>query len=427
MTSRLVAAVVLLLVVGVAVAEVHFEENFDDKSKWVISSWKGSGQAGKWDLSAGDWYGDKQADQGLRTTEDARFYGISAKLAKPFTNKGRDLIFQFNIKHPQNIDCGGGYIKLAAADVAQADFGGPSPYYIMFGSDICGGTRKTHAIFNYKGKNLENKKNIRCETDQLSHLYTLIVHPDNTYEVQIDQKRVEGGKLEDDYDFLPPKTIKDPAVSKPSDWVDEAKIDDPTDFKPAGWDDIPAKIVDPDASKPTTWDDVEDGEWEAPLIDNPEYQGEWKARVIDNPDYKGEWEHPMIANPEYVADENLYLYENIGLVGIELWQVKSGTIFDNIVVTDDINYAKSVAAKTWKKSQTKEKEMFDAIQDAKRKADDEARKAAEEANASSSEEPSAEDVHIETADADDDAKAEARKAKLAELKAKAANIDHSEN
>lgn len=40
------------------------------------------------------------------------------------------------------------------------------------------------------------------------------------------------------------------------------------------------------ASKPDDWDDEEDGEWEAPLIDNPEFKGEWKPKMIPNPDYK---------------------------------------------------------------------------------------------------------------------------------------------
>ena len=35
------------------------------------------------------------------------------------------------------------------------------------------------------------------------------------------------------------------------------------------------------------WDDEMDGEWEPPMIDNPDYKGEWKPRQIDNPDYKG--------------------------------------------------------------------------------------------------------------------------------------------
>jgi hypothetical protein len=40
--------------------------------------------------------------------------------------------------------------------------------------------------------------------------------------------------LEEDWDFTVPKRIPDPSASKPSDWVDEAKINDPTDTKPAG-------------------------------------------------------------------------------------------------------------------------------------------------------------------------------------------------
>lgn len=65
------------------------------------------------------------------------------------------------------------------------DFGGETPYSVMFGPDICGfGTRKTHVIFNYKEKNHLVKKDIKCETDQLSHVYTLRLLPNNTYEVR---------------------------------------------------------------------------------------------------------------------------------------------------------------------------------------------------------------------------------------------------
>jgi hypothetical protein len=118
----------------------------------------------------------------------------------------------------------------------------------MFGPDVCGySTRKTHVIFPYKGDNKLIKKSVKCETDRLSHRYTLVVHPDNTYEVSIDGAKTESGNLADDWDFLAPKTIKDPAAKKPSDWVDEAQIPDPEDKKPEGHDDVPAKIADPSA------------------------------------------------------------------------------------------------------------------------------------------------------------------------------------
>jgi len=49
---------------------------------------------------------------GIQTSEDARFYGISAKFDKPFTNDGKTLVIQFTVKHEQEIDCGGGYVKV---------------------------------------------------------------------------------------------------------------------------------------------------------------------------------------------------------------------------------------------------------------------------------------------------------------------------
>lgn len=70
------------------------------------------------------------------------------------------------------------------------------------------------------------------QDDELTHLYTLILNPDQTYEVRIDNEKVESGSLEDDWDMLPPKTVKDPEAKKPTDWDDRAKIDDPNDTKP---------------------------------------------------------------------------------------------------------------------------------------------------------------------------------------------------
>ncbi len=106
---------------------------------------------------------------------------------------------------------------------------------LHLGPDICGySTKKVHVIFTYKGKNLLIKKEIKCKDDEFTHLYTLILNPDNTYEVRIDNEKVESGKLEEDWDFSVPKRIPDPNAKKPSDWVDEEKIDDATDTKPAG-------------------------------------------------------------------------------------------------------------------------------------------------------------------------------------------------
>ena len=112
-----------------------------------------------------------------------------------------------------------------------------------------------------------------------------------------------------------------------------------------------------------------DGEWEPPMIDNPEYKGEWKPRQIDNPAYKGKWIHPLIPNPEYNADaaKDLGKYGEICKIGFDLWQVKSGTIFDNVLITDDPAKAKEVGDEVWKALKDAEKAMKDEQDEAEKK------------------------------------------------------------
>merc|ERR1719271_67109 len=132
-----------------------------------------------------------------------------------------------------------------------------------------------------------------------------------------------------------------------------------------GWSFLePKEIRDPDEKKPDDWDDESDGTWEAPQVDNPAYKGAWKAKRIDN--------------PKYVADDNLYRYASFGTVGIDVWQVKSGSIFDNILITDDVDYAKQHAEKTWKAQKDGEKAMKEKADEEKRKKDQEERKKKEE-------------------------------------------------
>lgn len=201
-------------------------------------------------------------------------------------------------------------------------------------------------------------------SDQLSHLYTLVVRADNTYEVLIDNKSVKQGELENDFNFLLPREIKDPKAKKPADWVDEKMIPDPEDVKPADYDDLPALIPDPEAKQPDDWDDEEDGQWEAPLIENPDFKGEWQPKMIPNPEYQGEWIHPMIPNPNFIEDSKLHKRcVDCTHVGFELWQVKSGTIFDDIIVTDSLEEAQKFAEETFFKKQDKEKEMFDTVEE----------------------------------------------------------------
>jgi calreticulin len=375
----------LIALAAFASAEVFLKETFDDgdayKERWIQS--KSKADFGEYKLTAGKFYGDAEKDKGLQTSQDAKFYSIGRKFDK-FSNEGKTLVIQFSVKHEQNIDCGGGYVKVMSSSANLEDFNGDTEYNVMFGPDICGpGTKKVHVIFNYKGKNLLIKKDIRCKDDEYTHVYTLIVTPDNKYEVLIDNEKAESGSLEEDWDFLPAQKIKDPDAKKPEDWDDKEYIDDPEDSKPEDWE-KPEHIADPEAAKPEDWDDEMDGEWEPPMIDNPEYKGEWKPKQIKNEAYKGVWVHPEIDNPEYSPDDKLYAFKDFGAIGLDLWQVKAGTIFDNLLITDDPAEAKEFAEQTWGESKDAEKAMKEdqekvereksEEEDKKRKEEDDAKK-----------------------------------------------------
>merc|ERR1719377_479045 len=86
--------------------------------------------------------------------------------------------------------------------------------------------------------------------------------------------------------------------------------------------------------------------------------------MIANPDYKGPWEAKKIPNPKYEADDNLYLYKDFSFIGFDLWQVKAGSIFDDIIITDDAAEADKFAEK-WKALNDKEKELKKQAEDSK--------------------------------------------------------------
>lgn len=63
----------------------------------------------------------------------------------------------------------------------------------------------------------------------------------------------------------------------------------------------------------------------------------------------------------------MYKQKEICAIGFDLWQVKSGTIFDDVLVTDDVEYAKKAL------------EGLKAKQDGEKKAKEEQDKAEKEA------------------------------------------------
>ncbi|KAF4021800.1 hypothetical protein G4228_013810, partial [Cervus hanglu yarkandensis] len=271
----------------------------------------------------------------LQTSEDAKFYALSTRF-KPFSNENETLVVQFSVKHEQGIDCGGGCVKLFPDTLNQQDMHSESEYYIMFGLDICGfGNNKVQVILRYQGKYHENNKIIKCRINKDTHLYTLIIRPSATYEVKIDNKQVAAGDVEDEWAFLPPKKIKAPYAQKPRKWDERLQIEDPEDKKP---------------------------------------EGRWKPRTTDNPNYQGEWIHPEIDNPEYKPDPNICHYYNISVLGLDLWQVKSGSFFDNFLLTNDDEFAEEVGNMTWGTRKDVDKQWRELYEEMEKRKQEEAKK-----------------------------------------------------
>ncbi|XP_043970994.1 calmegin [Gambusia affinis] len=392
----------------VPTGDVYFAEAFDDGSldRWQPSKTTkedADDEIAKYD---GKWMVEPlkenkvPGDQGLVLKSRAKHHAIAAMLDKPFVFQDEPLVVQYEVNFQDGIDCGGAYIKLLSdsGSLSLEQFHDRTPYTIMFGPDKCGEDYKLHFIFRHKNplnKDMEEKHAKRADvdlkkfyTDKKTHLYTLVLNPDNSYEMFIDQSSVSRGNLL--YDMVPPvnppKEIDDPNDSKPDDWDERAKIPDPEAVKPDDWDeDAPAKIEDPEAlkpegwlddepefvsdpnaEKPEDWDEEMDGEWEAPqvpnpscetapgcgewkrpMINNPQYKGKWKAPLIDNPNYQGVWKPRKMMNPEYFEDLQPFRMTPFKALGLELWSMTSDIYFDNFIITSHKEVADRWASDSW--------------------------------------------------------------------------------
>lgn len=339
-----------------------------------------------------------RGDRALIIPEKARKYGMSAVVSGLESMTDKSFVLQYEVKLEQGMTCGGAYVKLPRTDFDPKELTGSTPYSIMFGPDKCGSTDKVHFIFqslNPKTNklvehHLKNPPSVANTFDKKTHLYTLIVNSDATFEVLVDNEKKSHGSLSDKFDppVQPEKEVDDPEDKKPADWVDEKKIKDPDAKKPDDWDedapaqipdedavkpegwldDEPEKVADPDAKKPDEWDDDEDGEWEAPMIANPKcekvgcglwtrpmkanpaFKGKWKAPMIDNPKYIGDWKPRKIANPDYYELSKPELL-GIGGVAFEIWTMDQGVLFDNLWIGTDVEAARKFANETFGKKQ----------------------------------------------------------------------------
>jgi calnexin len=374
--------IVLQLSYAIAVFE-SFEEG---KGRWVTSKHKDF--TGVWELDTSDLVAPSNTR--LAMSSAGQRHAIFHTLSSLLQIGSEDFVFQYEVNAANGFGCDGAYVKLLQkTELNEEAFHAGSPYTIMFGPDKCGSTNKVHFIFQHKNPitGVFEEKHLRdapaVKLDKRTHLYTLIVRPDNSFEILIDGESAKKGSLLEDFEppVNPPKEIDDPTDSKPSTWVDDAEIDDVNDKKPEDWDesqpaqvedadaampsgwllDEPAKISDPSASKPNDWSDEDDGDWAAPIIDNPKcsevgcgvwkrpmkrnplFKGKFRPKTVPNPEYKGPWKARQIPNPNFFEDKQPSKMQSIGGIGIELLSNSGGISFDNLFIGHSAGAAAAAA------------------------------------------------------------------------------------
>ncbi len=266
---------------------------------------------------------------------------MSTKVEETITFDGNNpLVIQYEVKRQRPLRCGGAYIKLlaGAADKYDADaFNERTPFSILFGPNNCGpDVDDVLFIFNHKNPKtgaLEEKRLLNTPrtvgNTSLTALYTLIVETDNTFKILVNDQEVRHGSLLEDFEpsVNLSEYIVDMSDKKPDWWDDREFIEDPTAFRPLDIDD--------------------DVEWRSPLIANPKFNGHWTPK--------------MIKNPDRVVDSRPNKFMPVSGVGFEVWSEEGGVLFDNILITHDLELRKSFTGETWKVKHELERNGLEAL------------------------------------------------------------------
>jgi len=143
---------------------------------------------------------------------------MSAKTSEPMDNSDKSLVLLLTVKHEQKADCSGGYIKLLSSIESREKFNTDSQYEIMFGPDICSGTRKVQAILRHNNINLAIDPILDITSNEFTHQYVFVLNPDDTFEILVDRESLRKGNVTDFWKFeQQSKKIEDKTATKPRD------------------------------------------------------------------------------------------------------------------------------------------------------------------------------------------------------------------
>lgn len=372
--------------------KIIYYENFSDPNVldyWIPTSYPGYN--GTWKAEQLYQLQTRRGERGLVMKGREKSHGISHKFRHPISLPPNEtFILQYEARSQFHFRCTSAFIKLLTADYKPQAFSNSTEHIIEFGPERCWDFNQTRfTVITYQ-EDPETHQKTKIEhkmkhshwipNDEVTHLFTLIIRPNNTFEYLIDNRSMRNGTFIDAFD--PPifnmPSIDDPTDVKPSDWDDRILIPDPNAKKPLDWDDNapeeipdpkrknppndwlldePLTIINPKAKKPQNWDEDKLGEWKPPEIPNPKcsrarvkgcgpyiqpkirnpkFRGVWKTHWINNPDYKGEWKPRQIKNPNYKGETNFnFSLPPITGLAFDVWAEFPEFAFSNIMIATD--------------------------------------------------------------------------------------------
>ncbi|XP_052005301.1 calnexin isoform X2 [Xyrauchen texanus] len=332
--------------------QAYFAEPFDVSTldrNWVLSKAVKDEQLkilkynGKWAVEE-PFTPELLGNKGLVLKSPGRHHAIAAYLQKAYQFKDKVLCLQYEVLFQKRVDCGGAYIKLLSHsdDLRLSQFSDATPYTIMFGPDKCGRTHKVHFIYRlwnpitgtYEEKHARQPEMDLSDyfVDHRSHLYTLNLYPNNTFEILIDLTLINNGSLLEDMDS-PATSEKENAEETTAVLVDRSQRSVPRFEQHDGSND-----VDGECSAFTEASDCE-------LLTLNPASNKPKKKSSSSPDDKGN-------KGEHFEDAQPLRLSPVTAVGFELWSLTGDVMFDNILLCDNLEVASHWTKDTWGQRQT---------------------------------------------------------------------------
>ena len=360
--------------------EPLYYENFSDpfvKKRWFAS--RNISCDGKWENEQTYPLQGRPGEKGMIVKSKQKTSIISTLFPAPIYTPNETIVIQYETRAQLVYTCFSSIMRIYTSEFDVYHQTNYTNQFLEFGPDYCKGLHNARLNFFTKDESAKTithklKANITVPGDEIPHLYTLIIRPNNTFEYMIDTMSFYNGTFTGSFtpNFVEPEFIDDPNDHKPSDWEDNEFIPDLTATKPNDWNESepemipnprvrrpplgwrlhePEMIPDPKAQKPEEWNDrihgqwkpkmipnpkckIGCGPWKPPLIKNKKYKGKWSPPLIRNPKFKGIWKPKQIPNPNYKPVGNFEMPPIYG-IGFSVWSYYHDVAITNIMIANN--------------------------------------------------------------------------------------------